>query len=491
MAGATAQEQYSLELINRLRLDPLGEFDRLIQNAATGTGFDAGVTAALAYFFVDLAALRDQLSALTAVAPLAWNDKLAEAAADHDLAMQAADTQSHQVSGELSLGQRADAVGYLWSALAENVFAYSENPDHAHAGFVIDWGYDAGETAANRAGGDGIQDPAGHRIALMNASYTEIGIDWLADNSATTSVGPWLTSQEFGRPVGDVARVLGVVYDDLDADDFYSGAAEAAAGVDLRQGGASVGTTAEGGGYALALGAGAQHLVFSGGGLDHDVHVIATLASANVKVDLVNGTHVITTGDLELVSGATMLTTLGYGAQVLRGGDADETIDAGAGDDTLFGGRGVDRLFGGAGFDTLYGGGFSDVMFGGSEGDKLTAGRGWDRLFGGQGDDRLFGEAGNDELRGGAGRDRLVGGDGDDKLWGGAGRDTFVFDASDGTDRIMDWDSKDRIDLSASGLSAPDVALGTSGANAVLAFGSTTVIIVGAAETFLEDALIF
>jgi glucose/arabinose dehydrogenase len=85
--------------------------------------------------------------------------------------------------------------------------------------------------------------------------------------------------------------------------------------------------------------------------------------------------------------------------------------------------------------------------------DRLYGGDGEDRAYGGAGADRLYGEGGADILSGGIGADRLFGGDGADRLSGGAGRDRFVVQdngdsALGGADRILDLESRDRIDLS-------------------------------------------
>jgi flagellin len=73
----------------------------------------------------------------------------------------------------------------------------------------------------------------------------------------------------------------------------------------------------------------------------------------------------------------------------------------------------------------------------------------------------LTGTDGPDRLTGGAGDDTLMGGLGRDTLIGGAGADTFVFTraaesgmASAQRDLIVDWESGDRIDLSAMDASA-------------------------------------
>ena len=43
-----------------------------------------------------------------------------------------------------------------------------------------------------------MQSPAGHRNNIMNANLTEVGIGVVADNSASTDVGPYVVTQDFG-----------------------------------------------------------------------------------------------------------------------------------------------------------------------------------------------------------------------------------------------------------------------------------------------------
>ncbi len=98
-------------------------------------------------------------------------------------------------------------------------------------------------------------------------------------------------------------------------------------------------------------------------------------------------------------------------ADLLFGGDGNDTLSGLAGDDTLNGGEGNDSLVGGSEDDVLYGdGGLAD---------------GNDTLSGGSGDDALYGEANNDSLIGGAQDDFLSGGDNDDTLNGGSQADTL------------------------------------------------------------------
>lgn len=106
--------------------------------------------------------------------------------------------------------------------------------------------------------------------------------------------------------------------------------------------------------------------------------------------------------------------------QVVFGTDGDEVIKGVAGSDRIYAGKGDDVLRGGGGADYLEGG---------------------------DGDDLAMGGAGNDELSGGRGDDELDGGRGDDRLEGGSGNDTYVVDAGDGADTIVDTDGNGTIEL--------------------------------------------
>ncbi len=99
--------------------------------------------------------------------------------------------------------------------------------------------------------------------------------------------------------------------------------------------------------------------------------------------------------------------------------------------DTIFGTPGNDRLRGTAGNDTVDGLG------------------GRDQLSGLGGKDQLLGNGGRDTLLGGNGNDTLLGGAGSDKLTGGKGRDIFALERRPGRDRILDFDRRDRLGLTA------------------------------------------
>lgn len=406
MPTPTAFEQEMLEYINRARLDPQGEFDALIVDAATRTAVDPQITSALRYFDVDLALFQQQLAGLDPAAPLAWNTELAVAAEGHSLDMIAADTQAHQLPGGPDLGTRVEAAGYDgWSRIAENIFAYTESAIFGHAGFYIDWG----------TGPGGIQSPPGHRENILSPNVTEVGIAAVAESDPGTQVGPWVVTQNFGTRWDYQDQLLGVVIDDQDGDRFYD-AGEGLGGVTVTAEGAAgsfTTTTWSSGGYQMPLVAGSYTVTFSGGGLGGVITETIVFGDENMKLD------------------ALAEDVIAIIAQLLEGGAAGDLLAGQAGDDTVIGYGGDDSLSGGDGADRLDGGAGGDDLDGGAWLDKLDGGAGDDALLGGDGIDWLWGRDGDDRIEGGAGRD---------VTFGGAGADVFVFSAGDGADTIGDFE---------------------------------------------------
>ncbi|ODT66143.1 MAG: hypothetical protein ABS75_28410 [Pelagibacterium sp. SCN 63-23] len=72
----------------------------------------------------------------------------------------------------------------------------------------------------------------------------------------------------------------------------------------------------------------------------------------------------------------------------------------------------------------------NDSLLGNMTANVLSGGDGNDTIRGGFGADRLSGDAGNDDLYGDEGDDELEGGDGNDRIDGGAGRDTATYAAA-------------------------------------------------------------
>jgi len=176
----TAEEQMILELINRARMDPTAEGNRLsttndpdITNEYTqwGTPTRAEVKAAFATY--------------PAMPPLAFNPKLIAAARAHSQDMIDHDYQGHTGSDGSTVNDRLHSAGYVatgWSG--ENVFASGTSPWDIHASFQIDFG----------------NPGLGHRLNDMNFDdtvfYSEIGIGSL--HGTGSNVGPIITTEDLG-----------------------------------------------------------------------------------------------------------------------------------------------------------------------------------------------------------------------------------------------------------------------------------------------------
>jgi uncharacterized protein YkwD len=186
-----------------MRLYPQQELQILLDAADPNKpSYDKDIKQALDDFKVNIDTLKNQWSKLTtAVAPLAWNSKLKEASANHNQKMIEYDQQSHLVgkydsNGKLitayekDFGQRLLDVNYDYKFGEENVYAYGRSVLHTHAGFAIDWG--------SNPDGSGIQNPAGHREAILSDKVREVGISVTPENNDATQVGPLVVTQNFG-----------------------------------------------------------------------------------------------------------------------------------------------------------------------------------------------------------------------------------------------------------------------------------------------------
>jgi Ca2+-binding RTX toxin-like protein len=460
-------EQESLELLNRFRDNPQAELDELLSTHPSPlTARDADVQAALDFFSVNGAALESQFAGLSPAPPLAWNEALYDAAESHNDLMIQFDQQSHQLPGEAGLLDRDVAAGYDWEfsvRVGENIFAYSQSVIYGHAAFVIDWGF----------GPNGIQEPAGHRINMLDQGFQEVGISIIEESNPATLVGPLVISQEFGRRgnYGNPA-VVGAVYDDLNADGFYN-AGEGLHGVTVELSGATgtfTTTSLSAGGYQVKVPSGTYTATASGGVLGGEIREFDVMVGgSNVKVDFdAAGSVDVTTHTINLADGASHVVIIqddgvvGNGVSqavidgvvsffsvptatlVINGGDSADSISI-AGLDSVFTGEVVvngnagndsidvsavgvtTSLTGGLGDDLLIGGAAADFLNGGSGDDSAAGNAGNDTINGGSGHDSLDGGTGDDTVSGqGGSGDVLTGGSGDDRVNGGAGIDTIL-----------------------------------------------------------------
>lgn len=100
--------------------------------------------------------------------PLQWSSALQTSAHRHNLAMAQANTLSHQVDGEPSLGARETAAGVDWTFAAENIGWTTEQTE---AGALDIENRMAGETAPNDA----------HKRNILTTSATSLGVDVYID----------------------------------------------------------------------------------------------------------------------------------------------------------------------------------------------------------------------------------------------------------------------------------------------------------------------
>jgi subtilisin-like proprotein convertase family protein len=252
----TAEEQQFLELMNRARRDPVGEGDRIFRD------YDSPrVTQAYDFFFkkrptVEFTRAENQAAfhGYPAQPPFAFNEKLLAAARAHSQLMKQNDLQTHVVPGELQIGDRITAAGYSWLAAAENVDAFADDMLHAHAAFTIDWGQLDLDPDTGRPF-------VGHRLTLMDFdnspgdNYREVGVGVVADENSRTHVGKRLLTIDFAIPRSSQPQqfVTGVVFDDVDGDDFYDpGEGIGGVRVDLDVGDAFAVSSASGG-YAIPV----------------------------------------------------------------------------------------------------------------------------------------------------------------------------------------------------------------------------------------------
>jgi uncharacterized protein YkwD len=297
IGAPTAHEQQYLEYLNRARADALVEAVRLRDEP------DSDIQSAYSFFGIEEQDIVDQFTwyvnngAIDRFAqPLSFEPHLLQAAQLHSL-----DQFQHQFQGHVSssdppdplqpfdtLGERMLRVGYNYQSIAENVFSYAESVAHGHAGFDVDWGNTTNTASPyyNPAfNGQGMQNPAGHRINMHNDDFKEVGIGVV--NGTNGSVGPQVVTQDFGVS-GDVRYITGVVYDDLNGNEFYDiGEGRSGVRVDV-DGSGFYAISSMSGGYSVPVPQnGTYEVSFTGGGFGSFVTTATIANGKNYKVDYI------------------------------------------------------------------------------------------------------------------------------------------------------------------------------------------------------------
>ncbi len=293
IGNPSAYQQQYLEYLNRARADALVEAQRLANLT------DSQITDVYASFGIDprdiVFQYTQQLNSgklVRRAQPLSFNASLLEAAQLHTQDLLANRFQGHVSSANppapfrsgFGPRDRAAAMGYV-GGVAENVYSHSRSVAYGHAAFAVDWGSDSpGHPDYNpQFAGQGMQNPASHRMNIHSDRANEIGVGVI--NASSGPVGPQLVTQDFGL-AGNATFVTGVVFEDVNGNRFYDiGEGRAGVRVDVNGSGYYAVST-QSGGYSVPVSADGQYTVtFSGSGYTTHVAVGEVNAGKNIKID--------------------------------------------------------------------------------------------------------------------------------------------------------------------------------------------------------------
>lgn len=313
----TPNEQLFLELVNAARLDPEGEAAR--QGHALNDDLDPGTIPG------------------TPVQPLAANGNVQQAAESHSQWMLDTDTFSHTGEGGSSPSDRMRDADYAF----EGNWSSGEN---------IAWSGTTGSLdllATITQHHDGLYASEGHRENLFAAQFRETGI--AQEQGTFEARGSQGDVQDFNASMlthkfalsGSDVFLTGVIYGDTDGNASYS-VGEGQGNVTVAADGA-VTSSWGAGGYSLGVTSGPAVSVTLGSGAGA-IDVTMDLSGDNVKLDLVDGDRILTSGDIILGDGASEVQLLGAVDNDATGNADDNIFHVGHGDNTVIGGAGTDRV---------------------------------------------------------------------------------------------------------------------------------------------------
>jgi Ca2+-binding RTX toxin-like protein len=361
------REQLLLELVNRARMDPVGE------GARYGvTNLNAGVTLA-----------KDQIDA-SSKQVLAQSSMLDSSADVQTAYLLTNDLFQHEGPGTPAErpADRMAAAGYGVKN-SDGTYSFGSGENLAWTGTTGTLDLNAAVLELHKQ----WMQSSHHRPNVLRESFEEVGLS-MAYDASYSPTGPsfkaFLGTQNFGYKTDTDVFVTGVSYNDTVLnDDFYSiGEGKAGRTVQLLNGTTNVGntTTSAPGGYGIKTAfKGNVEVVWSGGDLSADAGVIVNLGALNVKVDLTDNNTIETNDTATITRNAVNLTLLGIdnidgtgtaAGNVIKGNKGNNTLNGLGGADTIDGGNGNDRLVGGDGADNLQGGqGDDTAVFSGARAD--------------------------------------------------------------------------------------------------------------------------
>lgn len=260
--SVTLLEQLSLERINRARLRPAAEAQ------SSGIALDEGVPG--------------QIDA-TPKQPLAMNAALVQTGRSHSQDMIGRDYFAHNTPEGVTPFTRMNDAGYLFVNASENLAWRGSTGsiddvqivEQEHTDLFVDTGIDG----------------RGHRVTMLNGAFREVGVGvvrgiFTKDGQNFDSI---MQTQDFGTAPQSPTFVLGVVYNDSNANGRYD-AGEGTNGSVVTLGDASK-TTNSAGGYSFAVGqAGTYTLRFTA---NRSQELDINTGAPNIKVDFVGGSQIV------------------------------------------------------------------------------------------------------------------------------------------------------------------------------------------------------
>ena len=278
----TAQEQEFLQLTNRFRTDPRGEYARLISSTSPIRSRDSDLQPELDGFNVNGSTLRSELGALQPTHPVGWHEGIQSVVAAHNAKMVSERRQFH--SDTLTRRQQLLDAGVNLrfrsgeKINSENVYGFAKSAHHLHASYVIDWGPGPGGMQTNRP----------HRAAVINSDFEQLGAK--LTNVGGTGFGPVVNTQVLANIEDPPVMAIGAIFEDTNGTGWYE-AGEGISGVSIKfEGPAGTFTTSamSAGGYQIELPAGTYKATATGGRLKFPVIVTGiTVGSTNVWRNLI------------------------------------------------------------------------------------------------------------------------------------------------------------------------------------------------------------
>lgn len=247
--GPSAEEQLMVELINRARMDPAAEVDRLSEPLADGISSSPSQ-------------------------PLAITQALSEAALDHSEDMDDRNFFAHTNPSGESPADRAVEAGHGSRYVGENI------------GWIGSTRTTFNMQSRVESHHHNLWDSDGHQVNMMRDSWSEVGVGYDEGSYRGYDGSTFVTENFSDRGIN---YLTGVVIDDQDGDEFYDiGEGQGDVRISADNGDAVFRTTTwEAGGYSLALPEGTYEVTFQGGDLNSPVTTTISIGDDNVKLDVI------------------------------------------------------------------------------------------------------------------------------------------------------------------------------------------------------------